>query len=78
MLFRSITNRDDENGLFTLVIDEETWNNVTNDPGFNIDAQNPVCFTGRLKVNFPAQGSQPEYDEIIFLLFLVTTDGVTN
>ena len=74
----TITNRDDENGTFTMVIDESAWDNIQNDPGFNIDAQNPVCFTGRLKISFPALGSQPAYDEVIFLLFLVTTDGVTN
>ena len=61
-----------------MVIDESTWDNIQNDPGFNIDAQNPVCYTGRLKISFPAVGTQPAYDEVIFLLFLVTTDGVTN
>lgn len=74
----SITNRDNTQGTFTMVIDESAWDNIQNDPGFNIDAQNPVCYTGRIKISFPAVGSQPAYDEIIFLLFLVTTDGVIN
>lgn len=74
----TITNRVDDEGTFTLVIDESTWDNVQNDPGFNIDAQNPVCYTGRIKVSFPAISGQPAYDEVIFLLFLVTSDGVTN
>jgi hypothetical protein len=74
----SITNRVNAEGTFTMVIDESTWDNIQNDPGFNIDAQNPVCYTGRLKVSFPAVDSQPAYDEVIFLLFLVTSDGVIN
>ena len=73
-----ITNRVDAEGSFTMVIDEYTWGNVQNDPGFNINATDPVAYTGRIKVEFPAIGSQPAYDEVIFLLFLVTTDGVTN
>lgn len=74
----TITNRNDAQGTFTMLIDESTWDNIQNDPGFNIDAQNPVCYTGRLKVSFPATLNQPAYDEVIFLLFLVTTDGVIN
>jgi len=73
-----ITNLDAPEGSFTLIIDESTWDNIQNDPGFNINATDPVCYTGRLKVEFPAIGPQPAYDEVIFLLFLVTTDGVTN
>jgi hypothetical protein len=73
-----ITNRDDAAGSFTMIIDESTWDNIQNDPGFNINATDPVAYTGRLKVEFPAIGPQPAYDEVIFLLFLVTTDGVTN
>lgn len=74
----TIDNRVDDQGTFTMIIDESIWDNVQNDPGFNINASDPVAYTGRLKVSFPAVGSQPAYDEVIFLLFLVTTDGVTN
>lgn len=73
-----ITNRNDSQGTFTLTIDDDTWGLIAGDPELNIDAQNPVCFTGRVKISFPAQGSQPAYDECIFLLFLVVSDGVVN
>lgn len=73
-----ITNRNDANGTFTLTIDDDTWGIIAGDPELNIDANNPVCFTGRVKISFPPQGSQPAYDECIFLLFLVVSDGVVN
>jgi hypothetical protein len=73
-----ITNINTTNGTFTLTIDDDTWNIIAGDPELNIDAQNPVCFTGRVKISFPAVGSQPAYDECIFLLFLVVSDGVVN
>lgn len=74
----SITNRDDSEGTFTLVIDDATWAVIIGDPELNIDATEPVCFTGRIKISFPAVGSQPAYDEQIFLLFLINSDGVVN
>lgn len=74
----SVTNRNDPQGTFTIVIDDDTWDLIAGDPELNIDAQNPVCFTGRVKVSFPAVGSQPAYDECVFLLFLVVSDGVVN
>jgi hypothetical protein len=73
-----ITNRNDTAGTFTLTIDDDTWDIIAGDPELDIDAQNPVCFTGRVKISFPAQGAQPAYDECIFLLFLVVSDGVVN
>ena len=73
-----ITNRNNANGTFTLTIDDDTWGIIAGDPELNIDAQNPVCFTGRVKIGFPAVGGQPAYDECIFLLFLVVSDGVVN
>jgi hypothetical protein len=86
----SITNRDDTAGTFTLVIDEEVWATVgrdslqitysglPGDPDLGINATDPACFTGRIKISFPAVGTTPAYDESIFLLFLVASDGVYN
>lgn len=73
-----ISNRVDDEGTFTMTIDDDTWDVIAGDPELDIDATNPVCFTGRLKVSFPAVGSQPAYDEVIFLLFLIVSDGVVN
>jgi len=74
----SITNRDDLAGTFTLIIDESTWGLIAGDPDLDINALEPACYTGRIKISFPAHGAQPAYDEAIFLLFLVNSDGVVN
>lgn len=74
----TITNRDDAAGLFTLVIDEDAWGVIANDPQLDINAQNCVGFSGRIKLSFPAVGETPAQDNIIFLLFLVRSDGVVN
>ena len=74
----TITNRDDPNGKFTLVIDESAWGVISSDPQLDINAQNCVGFSGRIKISFPAVGSSPAEDQIIFLLFLVRSDGVVN
>lgn len=86
----SITNRDDADGTFTMVIDEETWatigrdslqitySGLPGDPDLGINATDPACFTGRIKISFPASGTQPAYDTVVFLLFLVASDGVYN
>lgn len=74
----TISNRDDVNGKFTLVIDESAWSVVLGDPELDISATDPVAFSGRIKVGFPANGSTPADDAIIFLLFLVRSDGVVN
>lgn len=73
-----ITNRQDLLGAFTMIIDDNTWDIIAGDPELNIDSNNPVCFTGRIKISFPAEGTIPAYDESIFLLFLVVSDGVVN
>jgi len=84
------TNRVDATGSFTVVIDEETWSTIgrdslqvtysglPGDPDLAINATDPACFTGRIKISFPAAGTTPAYDESIFLLFLVASDGVYN
>jgi hypothetical protein len=73
-----ITNIVAVDGTFTMTIDDDTWDIIAGDPDLNINAAEPACFTGRLKLSFPAVGSQPAYDEIVFLLFLVASDGVVN
>ncbi len=65
-------------GTFTLTIDDDAWDLIAGDPDLNINSTEPACFTGRVKVSFPAVGTQPAYDEAIFLLFLVNSDGVVN
>lgn len=74
----SITNRIDAQGKFTLVIDDDTWSVLSTDPELNINANDPVGFSGRIKLSFPAAGGNPAYDESIFLLFLIRSDGVVN
>jgi hypothetical protein len=74
----TITNRNDASGTFTMIIDDSTWDVLDSDPELDIDANNPVAFSGRIKISFPASGTQPAYDEIIFLLFLIRSDGVVN
>ena len=74
----TITNRDDTQGLFTLVIDESAWGVIASDPQLDINAENCVGFSGRIKISYPASGSTPANDLIVFLLFLVRSDGVVN
>jgi hypothetical protein len=74
----TITNVDEPEGTYTLVIDDDTWDVMANDPELNIAVNDPVCFSGRIKLSFPSVGSQPAYDEQIFLLFLIRSDGVVN
>jgi hypothetical protein len=74
----TISNRVDAAGTFTMVIDESAWGVISSDPELNIAAENCVGFSGRLKIAFPAVGSTPADDSIIFLLFLVRSDGVIN
>lgn len=72
----TITNIDAVLGKCTLVIDDTAWDLINSDPELLINAIDPVGFSGRIKVSFPAVGSTPEDDLIIFLLFLVRSDGV--
>lgn len=72
----TISNRDDAAGTFTLIIDDETWSLIDSDPELDINAVDCVCFTGRIKISFPANLTTPEDDGIIFLMFLVRSDGV--
>ena len=72
----TISNKVDAAGSFTLVIDDNTWGLINSDPQLNIDAQNPACFTGKIKIAFAANAPTPAEDNIIFLMFLVRSDGV--
>lgn len=74
----TITNRSDATGTFTLVINQSTWNVISGDPELDINDINPVGFSGRIKISFPASGSTPANDMIIFLLFLIRSDAVVN
>ena len=74
----TIANRIDNEGKFTLVFDDDAWGVLSTDPELNINATDPVGFSGRIKLSFPAVGTTPAYDEIVFLLFLIRSDGVVN
>jgi hypothetical protein len=74
----TITNRNNAGGLFTLVIDEATWGVMANDIQLDINAADCVGFSGRIKISFPAVDTTPAQDLIVFLLFLVRSDGVVN
>lgn len=72
----TITNVGVTAGVFTLVIDDTAWDLINSDPELKIDAVNPVGFSGRIMVSFPASGTTPAYDWVVFLLFIVRSDGV--
>lgn len=72
----TITNINATAGTCTLVIDAGAWTLMNSDPELAINATDPVGYSGRVKVSFPAVGSTPADDSIIFLLFLVRSDGV--
>ena len=74
----TITNLDAAAGTFTMIIAEDEWDVIAGDPELDINADDPVCFTGRVKISFPAAGALPTYDEQVFLLFLVVSDGIVN
>lgn len=72
----TIANRNDAAGQFTLVIDDSTWGLISSDPDMEIDAINGAGFSGRIKISFPAIAPNPAEDNVIFLLFIVRSDGV--
>ena len=74
----SIANLNEANGSFTLVIDESAWDLVANDPDLDIAYINGAGYSGRIKISFPASGSNPANDLIIFLLFIVRSDAIVN
>lgn len=74
----TIENRDDATGTFTLVIDSTAWGLIATDAQLDIASINGAGFSGRIKISFPASGSTPANDLIIFLLFLVRSDAINN
>jgi hypothetical protein len=74
----TITNRVNDEGSFTLVIDSDAWGLVTSDDQMAINSVNGAGFSGRIKISFPSSGSTPAEDNIIFLLFLVRSDGIVK
>jgi hypothetical protein len=72
----TITNINATAGTCTLVIDAGAWSLMSTDPQLEINATSCVGYSGRVKVSFPAAGSTPADDMVIFLLFLVRSDGV--
>lgn len=73
----TITNRDDALGKFTLVINDASWGLVDSDAQMAINSVDGAGFSGRIKISFPA-GASPAEDNIIFLLFLVRSDGIVK
>lgn len=74
----TVTNIDNDTGKFTIVIDDNMWDLVANDPELDIANINGAGFSGRIKVSYPANGSTPANDLIIFLLFIVRSDAINN
>lgn len=75
----TITNRVDAAGEFTLVINDTSWGLLTSDDEMAINSVNGAGFSGRIKISFPSTpGGQPAEDNIIFLLFLVRSDGIVK
>jgi hypothetical protein len=72
----TISNRNDAAGRFTLTIDSAAWGLIDTDPELDINAQDCVGFSGRVKISFPANLTNPANDYIVFLLFLVRSDGI--
>jgi hypothetical protein len=73
----TITNRVNLTGSFTLVIDDNSWGLVDSDTQMDIASINGAGFSGRIKISFPADTS-PAEDNIIFLLFIVRSDGIVK
>ena len=74
----TVLNPTPSSGVITLVIDDSAWDLIASDPDLSIDAVNPAGFSGRIKISFPAEDGTPADDSIIFLLFLVRSDGVVK
>jgi hypothetical protein len=74
----TITNRVDLDGEFTLVIDDSSWSLVDSDTEMAINSVNGAGFSGRIKISFPQNGGTPPEDNIIFLFFIVRSDGIVK
>lgn len=74
----TIANRSNIDGKFTLVIDDTAWDMIEGQVGLDIADINGIGYSGRIKIGFPAVGSTPANDLIVFLLFLVRSDAIVN
>jgi len=74
----TISNRVDATGSFTLVIDDSSWSLVDTDAEMAINSATGAGFSGRIKISFPLNGITPAEDNIIFLLFIVRSDGIVK
>jgi hypothetical protein len=74
----TIQNLNATAGSFTLVIDDSSWGLLTTDDQLAINSQDGAGFSGRIKISFPVSGTTPAEDNIIFLLFLVRSDGIVK
>jgi hypothetical protein len=74
----SIANRNDALGQFTLLIDDSSWGLISSDVSLAINDVNGAGFSGRIKISFPAVGSSPAEDNIIFLFFIVRSDAIVK
>jgi hypothetical protein len=74
----SIANRNDALGQFTLLIDDSSWGLISSDVSLAINDVNGAGFSGRIKISFPAVGSTPAEDNIIFLFFIVRSDAIVK
>lgn len=74
----TVANRVDATGSFTLVIDDSSWSLVDSDAEMAINSVNGAGFSGRIKISFPQVSDTPPEDNIIFLLFIVRSDGIVK
>lgn len=74
----TISNRDNAAASFTLVIDDNSWSLVDTDTEMAINSVNGAGFSGRIKISFPQVGATPPEDNIIFLFFIVRSDGIVK
>ncbi len=74
----TISNIDETAGTCTLVIDAATWSLLSSDSELEINSSAPAGFSGRIKISFPTNGATPADDMIVFLLFIVRSDGVVK
>lgn len=73
-----VTNISSSTGSFNVTIDVDNWGLEAGDPELDINATFPIAYTGLLRVSFPQDGTQPAYDDTVYLLFTVESNGVTN
>ena len=71
----TITNRINAEGKFTLLIDDNSWGILATDPDMAINSANGAGYSGRIKISF---SSPIQDDNIIFLLFIIRSDGIVK